>query len=80
MPRLSTLGEHYDDHQSEITQAFADRGLIQVAKSEDELRVALANVKTRSRRMATTDPQALISFLQSLLATVASRRGRAQAH
>ena len=78
MPRLSTLGEHYDDHQSEITQAFADRGLIQVAKSEDELRVALANVRTRDRQMATTDPQALISFLQSLLVTIAPRRGRAR--
>jgi UDP-N-acetylglucosamine--N-acetylmuramyl-(pentapeptide) pyrophosphoryl-undecaprenol N-acetylglucosamine transferase len=78
MPRLSTLGEHYDDHQSEITQAFADRGLICVAKSEDELRAALAEVKTRDRKMATTDPQALITFLQSLLATLAPRRRLAQ--
>src|SRR3546814_13248667 len=28
MPRLSERGEHYDNHQSEITEAFVARGLI----------------------------------------------------
>lgn len=74
MPRLADLGEHYDDHQSEITQAFADRGLISVARSEDELREALATVRDRPRVLATTDPQALIAHLQGLLDDVAARR------
>jgi UDP-N-acetylglucosamine transferase subunit ALG13 len=76
MPRLAELGEHYDDHQSEITQAFADRGLITVAKTEDELRAALASVRDRPRVLATTDPRALIGYLDELLDKLAARRGR----
>lgn len=76
MPRLSALGEHYDDHQSEITQAFADRGLIQVARSEEELRAALARARTSDRKMATTDPQGLLGFLEALLATLTPRSRR----
>lgn len=67
MPRLASLGEHYDDHQSEITQAFVDRGLIAVAKTEDELRRALKAARSKPRVLATTDPQALIAFLNERL-------------
>lgn len=66
MPRLSSLGEHYDDHQSEITQAFAARGLIQVANSEAELVRALAAARERAPVMATTAPDALIDFLRQV--------------
>lgn len=76
MPRLASLGEHYDDHQSEITQAFADRGLISVAKSTDELRDALATVRDKPRVLATTDPKELIAFLNTMLDEQAVRRGR----
>ncbi|WP_397417117.1 beta-1,4-glucuronosyltransferase WelK [Phenylobacterium sp.] len=74
MPRLAALGEHYDDHQSEITEAFAARGLIQVAKTEDELRVALAALPGRPRLRATTDPQALVAFLNERLGGLRPRR------
>jgi UDP-N-acetylglucosamine--N-acetylmuramyl-(pentapeptide) pyrophosphoryl-undecaprenol N-acetylglucosamine transferase len=74
MPRLAALGEHYDDHQSEITEAFAARGLIQVAKTEDELRTALAALPGRPRVRATTDPQALVAFLNDRLAGLRPRR------
>lgn len=74
MPRLAALGEHYDDHQSEITEAFASRGLIQVAKTEDDLRAALAALPGRPRVRATTDPQALIAFLNDRLASLRPRR------
>lgn len=74
MPRLASLGEVYDDHQSEITEAFAARGLIQVAKNEDELRIALAALPGRARLRATTDPQALIAFLNDRLAGLRPRR------
>lgn len=74
MPRLADLGEHYDDHQSEITQAFADRGLIMVAKTEDELRAALAQAQDRPRVLATTDPQDLISYLERVLGQLKPRR------
>lgn len=67
MPRLASLGEHYDDHQAEITQAFANRGLILVANTVDELRAAVADAKTRPRVAATSDPVALTTFLRDLL-------------
>lgn len=59
MPRLFDLGEHYDDHQAEITGAFAARGLIEVAQSTEELSEALARARAKTPAMATSDPEAL---------------------
>lgn len=67
MPRLATLGEHYDDHQAEITAAFAERGLVQVANSVAELRSALIAARSRVPVLATTNPEALRAFLNDLL-------------
>ncbi|MBS0359993.1 MAG: glycosyl transferase family 28 [Proteobacteria bacterium] len=67
MPRLAELGEHYDDHQAEITDAFEKRGLVQVANNVDELRVAFERARTRAPVMATSDPAELVAFLRSLL-------------
>lgn len=67
MPRLAALGEHYDNHQEEITSAFAKRGLILVAHTTDELREALVKARTRTPVMATSDPSALIDFLRSVV-------------
>lgn len=72
MPRSSKLGEHYDDHQRQITQAFAARGLIQVANTAEELPAALAAARSRPPVLATTAPDALINFLQGLLAALAA--------
>jgi UDP-N-acetylglucosamine--N-acetylmuramyl-(pentapeptide) pyrophosphoryl-undecaprenol N-acetylglucosamine transferase len=68
LPRLFALGEHYDDHQLEITEAFEVRGLVKVARSVDELRDALAAVRDQPRVLATTDPRELISFLEERIA------------
>jgi UDP-N-acetylglucosamine transferase subunit ALG13 len=76
VPRLAALGEHYDDHQAEITDAFAKRGLIQVANNADELRAALAAAKTRARIMATSDPGDIIAFIDRTLNRDASARKR----
>lgn len=74
VPRLFRLGEHYDDHQADITEAFANRGLVQVANTPEEMRAALAATATRTPALATTDPQALIGFLEGLVDRLASRR------
>ena len=79
MPRLSSLGEHYDDHQSEITEAFKARGLIQVAHSTDELREALAACRRQDPIRATTEPDELIAFLRSVFAERQRRSGAAPA-
>lgn len=68
LPRLYALGEHYDDHQLEITEAFEARGLVQVARSVEELRQALREVRGRPRVMATTDPRELMAFVEEKLA------------
>jgi UDP-N-acetylglucosamine--N-acetylmuramyl-(pentapeptide) pyrophosphoryl-undecaprenol N-acetylglucosamine transferase len=67
MPRLARLGEHYDDHQSEIIEAFAKRGLILVANNPDELAAAVLEARSRPPVVATTDPVSLIAFLRSVI-------------
>ncbi|MCE7798533.1 hypothetical protein LWE61_18535 [Sphingobium sufflavum] len=64
VPRRFDRGEHYDDHQSEITEAFSGRGLLAIADTDEEFAAALAMVRGREPRCATTDPQALIAFLR----------------
>ncbi len=66
-PRLPEKGEHYDNHQAEITGAFAARGLIEVANDADELAAAIARIKARPPVLATTDPSELMEFLDGLL-------------
>lgn len=67
VPRKFALGEHYDDHQSEITGAFAGRGLLEVANTDEEFAAALATVKGREPISATTDPGALIDYLRKYI-------------
>ena len=72
MPRLFQRGEHYDDHQAEITEAFVARGLIWSANSLEELKTALADARSATPRMATTDPAELIAYLNGLLEPLAA--------
>lgn len=74
IPRLQALGEHYDDHQAEITTAFAARGLITVANTAAELASALQEVRAKPRVLATTDPAELIACLNDILARQAACR------
>lgn len=67
MPRLSDYGEHYDRHQDEITDAFAARGLIHVARSTEELALALRQVRTEQPRLVTSDHSELSKFIRSIL-------------
>jgi UDP-N-acetylglucosamine--N-acetylmuramyl-(pentapeptide) pyrophosphoryl-undecaprenol N-acetylglucosamine transferase len=68
IPRTFARGEHYDDHQSEITGTFADRGLINVAHEDDDFAHALAEVRAREPRCATTEPDEVIAYLEKELA------------
>lgn len=67
-PRRFDLGEHYDDHQEEISQTFADRGLLQIVRDEDKLGDAIAAAQASEPVMATTDHSALIARLTGLIA------------
>lgn len=74
MPRLMEKGEHYDNHQAEITSAFAARGLIAVANTPDELAQALKDVRARPPVLATTDPAELVAYLHDVMLQVGQRR------
>lgn len=76
MPRLSRLGEHYDDHQSEITEAFSQRGLVLVANSVEELQGAITAARQRKPVRATTEPEALIGFLRAVIEKLAATKRR----
>lgn len=78
MPRLAELGEHYDNHQAEITSAFEARGLITVANTPEELATAIESAQTKSPLYATTDHTNLVSRLKSLLETIGARRVQPQ--
>lgn len=75
MPRLFEKGEHYDNHQSEITSAFAARGLVAAANSAEELTAALQAVRARDAVTATTDSSKLVDHLKKLFAQF-EKRGR----
>jgi UDP-N-acetylglucosamine--N-acetylmuramyl-(pentapeptide) pyrophosphoryl-undecaprenol N-acetylglucosamine transferase len=73
MPRQAALKEHYDNHQAEISHAFAVRSMVTIANTTEELAVALKTARTTTPICATTDPKALIDHLRGMLA---SQRGR----
>lgn len=68
LPRLFERGEHYDNHQLEITEAFEQRGLLTAARSREEFFAALDTARAMTPRMATTDPQALLDRLAQIAA------------
>ena len=67
VPRLRRMGEVYDDHQAEITEAFAARRLIEVANDAEELAAAIQRARSREPVMATSDASELIAYLQDLI-------------
>lgn len=76
VPRLFEFGEVYDDHQEEITAAFAERGMIKVAKTPEEFAEALSAARAAEPISATSEPAALAAYLRSLLDDVTSKRRR----
>jgi UDP-N-acetylglucosamine transferase subunit ALG13 len=66
MPRRADLGEHWDDHQREILDAFAARGVIEVAEDARSLPAALKRALARPAARARNDHSALITRLNAL--------------
>ncbi len=67
VPRSFALREIYDGHQEEIVAAFVDRGLIVRCDDVSNLGEAIAEARRRPIRMATTDPAALMTWLEAEL-------------
>jgi UDP-N-acetylglucosamine--N-acetylmuramyl-(pentapeptide) pyrophosphoryl-undecaprenol N-acetylglucosamine transferase len=68
VPRISEKGEHYDNHQRELTKAFAARGLITPANTIEELASALKSARSSQPVSATTNSTSLIKHLNIVLA------------
>lgn len=79
IPRLFERGEHYDNHQLEITEAFEQRGLLFVARTREEFAAALIKARAAEPRLATTDPQGLIRRLTEIVDGLARSGMRASA-
>ncbi|MGB3795948.1 MAG: glycosyltransferase [Alteraurantiacibacter sp.] len=69
IPRLYSLGEHYDDHQLEITESFEQRGLLRAAGNAEEFADALTWAEDFTPRPVTTDYAEMIEFLRGYIAT-----------
>ena len=67
LPRRFELGEHYDNHQAEISGTFVERGLVLSAGSEAEFVQALEQARAFVPQPVTTDYTALIARLRELL-------------
>lgn len=67
MPRRFNLGEVYDDHQREIVEAFAARGLVERCEDADDLPAAIARARARPPVCATTDASALAAWLRDYI-------------
>lgn len=74
MPRRVDAGDSYDDHQSEIAEVFAERGLIEVAQDSATLAAALDRARSAPRHRAAMDHSALIAHLNAQIARWFPRR------
>lgn len=68
VPRRVDCQDSYDDHQVEIADNFAQRGLIQVAQDTESLAAALDRARAANATPVTMDHSALIAFLEEKLA------------
>lgn len=79
LPRLTRLGEHVDDHQLELADRFAKRGLILVYHPGD----CIEELVSRSKTLTPVAPQTSDASLSEAVAAAVrgdSRGGRLSAH
>ncbi len=67
VPRRFARGEHYDDHQAEIAELFEARGLAITVDDDADFAAALATWRSRTPKLATRDPSALLEYLRGQL-------------
>lgn len=68
MPRSFARGEAFDDHQVEIVNSFAARGLLEAVYDEADLAAAIARARIKTPVLATTEPAALRDYLHGVIA------------
>ena len=77
IPRRVEHNDSYDNHQVEIAENFAARGLIQMAEDEATLAAALDWARTSTPCQVEMDHSALVAFLENWLTEQFPHGGRA---
>ncbi|MGN1014139.1 MAG: PssE/Cps14G family polysaccharide biosynthesis glycosyltransferase [Butyricicoccus sp.] len=67
VPRLAAYGEHVDDHQEEIAQAFTESGYTLTANTETELEQQLERAKSWKPKEFVSNTDRYIQLLSDLL-------------
>ncbi len=67
VPRLAKYAEHVNDHQIEITTEYADKGLILMAQTAEELNTALNNIKDFNPQKFISNNEKFIGKLEEII-------------
>ncbi|MGB3166566.1 MAG: glycosyltransferase [Alteraurantiacibacter sp.] len=67
VPREFSRGEHYDDHQREITDAFVACGLVATPRDGESLSDALVRMRALQPRIVRTDYGPLVERLDAII-------------
>jgi len=77
MARKHEYGEHYDNHQTDITNAFWEMGLISVAKDENDLWRAIEEARGKERKIVEIDSSHYLAAIREFILGIKSRRNYA---
>ncbi|MGE7683275.1 PssE/Cps14G family polysaccharide biosynthesis glycosyltransferase [Peribacillus simplex] len=67
VPRIKHYGEHVDDHQLEIAEAYYQKGFIALAKNKDQLAHLLKNVHDIKFQQYKTEKSTILSSIQDFI-------------
>ncbi|MBE2975905.1 PssE/Cps14G family polysaccharide biosynthesis glycosyltransferase [Priestia megaterium] len=70
VPRLKQYGEHVDDHQLEIAQAYRQKGYIELAKNKEELAYLLKNINSINFQNYIPEKSTILSSIQDYIANI----------
>ncbi|SFG51907.1 UDP-N-acetylglucosamine transferase subunit ALG13 [Priestia megaterium] len=70
VPRLSQYGEHVDNHQLEIAQAYRQKEYIQLAQNKEELTYLLNNINKLNFQKYTPANSTILSSIQDYIANI----------
>lgn len=70
VPRLKQYGEHVDNHQLEIAQAYREKGYIELAESKEELCYLLKNINNINFQRYVPEKSTILNSIQDFIANI----------
>lgn len=70
VPRLKKFGEHVDDHQLEIAEAYYQKQYIALANSKNELKNILTNFDQLELKQYIPEKSTILSSIQEYIASI----------